>query len=135
MWNAKVKVKNDIALRPWESMSELPNDRRKGNQMETPKCPKCSYYAETYKTPIGKIVSNPAAYNHPANQGKEMVCDDCNACYGKGFVPDIVCSEIRRCFPNDAESILKDLRWSMDHFSFSRWGMYIGIEMDGYIHS
>lgn len=53
--------------------------------------------------------------------------------------PVEVCEEIRRCFPNDAESIINDLRYHSGHWSFVRWGMYVGIDLmsDGtvYIHS
>lgn len=53
--------------------------------------------------------------------------------------PKEVCDEVRRSFPNDAESILKDLRYHSGHWSFVRWGMYVGIDLmrDGtvYIHS
>jgi hypothetical protein len=91
-------------------------------------CPRCSVYSgQGY--PQGKVVRNPYAKGAP-------VFDDCPACDGTGYVPDIVESEIRRCFPEKAEDILKSLRWSSDHFSFMLCGIYVGVEKeDGYIHS
>jgi hypothetical protein len=78
---------------------------------------------------MGKVVRNPYAKGTP-------VLDDCYACDGTGYVPDIVVSEIRRCFPEKAPRILSELRWSMDHFSFMLGGIYVGVEKnDGYIHS
>jgi hypothetical protein len=53
--------------------------------------------------------------------------------------PEEVLAEVRRCFPSDAEAIIKDLRYHSGHWSFVRWGMYVGIDLmrDGtvYIHS
>lgn len=42
-----------------------------------------------------------------------------------------------KAFPYDFEEILRDVKYSSIngcHY-FTRWGMYIGIESDGYIHS
>lgn len=50
-------------------------------------------------------------------------------------IPDVVSESIKKSFPNDASDILASLRWSYDHFSFSKWGMYVGVELDGYIHT
>lgn len=33
------------------------------------------------------------------------------------------------------EFILKQLRWSGDHYSFNFAGMYVGVELDGYMHT
>lgn len=33
------------------------------------------------------------------------------------------------------EGILKELRWSGDHYSFNFAGIYVGIELDGYMHT
>lgn len=53
--------------------------------------------------------------------------------------PEEVRAEVRRCFPNDAESIIGSLHYHSGHWSFTRWGMYVGIDLmrDGtvYIHS
>jgi hypothetical protein len=51
------------------------------------------------------------------------------------IVPDVVSGSIKKSFPDQAMDILKDLRWSGDHYSFSRWGMYVGVELDGHIHT
>lgn len=50
-------------------------------------------------------------------------------------IPDVVSQSIQQAFSKQANDILKELRWSGDHFSFNRWGMYVGVELDGYIHS
>ena len=98
--------------------------------MNAIRCPRCIFHEQSYNAPLGKCVRNPYAALDKA------VHDDCIACNGTGYVPTVVVESICKSFPNDAESIVKDLRWSMDHFSFVRWGMYIGVEVkDGYIHS
>lgn len=33
------------------------------------------------------------------------------------------------------QDILKALRWSGDHYSFYFAGMYVGVELDGYMHT
>lgn len=33
------------------------------------------------------------------------------------------------------EDILKALRWSFGHYSFDFAGMYVGVELDGYMHT
>ncbi len=50
-------------------------------------------------------------------------------------IPDTVSSAIKKSFPDQSSDILDTLRWSYDHFSFNRWGMYVGVELDGYIHT
>lgn len=50
-------------------------------------------------------------------------------------IPDTVSESIKKSFPDQASDILANLRWSYDHFSFNRWGMYVGVELDGYIHT
>jgi len=57
--------------------------------------------------------------------------------YRKGIVPFAVLDAIRNAFPTDAESIIEQLRYhSLDGFwSFNRWGMFVGVEPDGYIHT
>jgi hypothetical protein len=44
---------------------------------------------------------------------------------------------IREAFPKDADTIIAELRWFPLEgcFGFSRWGMFVGIERDGYIHT
>ena len=50
---------------------------------------------------------------------------------------DVVKKAIREAFPKDAEEIIAELRWHFgDGFwSFHRWGMFVGVELDGYIHT
>lgn len=94
------------------------------------RCPKCPYHEQAYQAPLGKILRNPHA-----NTGK-IVWDDCNACNGTGYIPLVVLDSIRNSFPKSYEKIVKDLRWSMDHYSFVIHGMYVGVEVsDGYIHT
>ena len=33
------------------------------------------------------------------------------------------------------ERFLKDLHWSYDHYSFNFAGMYVGVELDGHMHT
>ena len=99
--------------------------------MANPKCGKCSYDAEFHSAPKGKIVRNKYAKGEP-------VFDDCNACNGTGEVPEVVLNSVRRFSRGDdikAELYLSDLRWSGDHYSFMCGNMYVGVEVDGYLHT
>jgi len=51
-------------------------------------------------------------------------------------LPEVV-EAIKNAFPKDADDILKSLRYHAgDNFwSFNRWGMFVGVEQDGFIHS
>lgn len=33
------------------------------------------------------------------------------------------------------ERILRELRWNYDHYCFNFAGMYVGVELDGYMHT
>lgn len=95
------------------------------------RCPKCASHMRMYSAPLGKIVRNPFAI------GPGVVHDDCNACNGTGYVPGVVTKSVRD-FARDNESAdkyLAALRWSGDHFSFNAHGMYVGVELDGYLHT
>jgi hypothetical protein len=94
-------------------------------------CPKCKYYKDYYQAPQGKIIRNPYAI------ANGVVYDDCNACNGTGFIPHVILDAITNFASTDekAKQYIADLRWSMDHFSFQCGGMYVGIELDGYMHS
>lgn len=46
----------------------------------------------------------------------------------------VVTDAIKNAF-KDAGAILPTLRYAGDHYSFTRWGMYVGVEPDGYIHT
>lgn len=52
-------------------------------------------------------------------------------------VEEIVVNNLLNAFPNNAQSILQELKWSPlgGNYFFVRWGMYVGVEPDGYIHS
>jgi hypothetical protein len=97
--------------------------------MQAKRCPRCLNEEQAFNAPLGKVIRNPYA-----KQGSP-VWDDCKACQGTGYVSTIVVNAIVQAFPDKAEKILSELRWSMDHFSFNLHGMYVGIELDGYIHS
>jgi len=46
-----------------------------------------------------------------------------------------VVDAIRKAFPDQADEILAQLRLNRDHWYFQRWGMYVGVEFDGHIHT
>lgn len=48
-----------------------------------------------------------------------------------------VIDSIKKSFPKDAMEILDSLRFDhiMKCFYFTRWGMFVGVELDGFIHS
>lgn len=93
-------------------------------------CPRCKFDQDYYSAPKGKTLRNPAA------EGR--VYDDCKACNGTGEVPTVVLESIRQSLPKVYAEILLDpamLRWSGDHYSFVTGGMYVGVELDGYLHT
>lgn len=51
------------------------------------------------------------------------------------LIPKAVIDAIVKAWPDQAAAILTDLRFAGDHYSFNRWGMYVGVEFDGYIHT
>ena len=52
----------------------------------------------------------------------------------KGF--DVRAVEaVMRAWPDQADEIFAQWKKSSDHYYFTRWGMYVGVEYDGYIHS
>lgn len=46
-----------------------------------------------------------------------------------------VCLAVAEAWPDQAASIFPTMRAMSDHYSFDRWGMYVGVEPDGYIHT
>jgi hypothetical protein len=50
-------------------------------------------------------------------------------------VPRTVIDALLKAWPDQFAEIMKDLRFAGDHYSFTRWGMYVGVEFDGYIHT
>jgi len=55
----------------------------------------------------------------------------------KNQAPAEVLESIINSFPENCEAILKELLYHPgdDYWSFVRWGIFVGIERDGYIHS
>lgn len=51
------------------------------------------------------------------------------------IIPNTVIESIKKSFSDQYTEILKQLKWNRDHFYFERWGMYVGVELDGYIHT
>ncbi len=93
------------------------------------RCPKCIFHCNSYNAPLGKVVRNPYAGLDNAMH------DDCDACNGTGYVPGLIIDAIANAFPKSVNEILTNLRWSGDHYSFIVHGMYVGCELDGYVHS
>lgn len=50
-------------------------------------------------------------------------------------IPRAVVEAIIKAWPDQAVEILGGLQFRGDHYSFSRWGMYVGVEFDGYVHT
>ena len=52
-------------------------------------------------------------------------------------LPKAVIDAIYKRFPDDAIQILQEIAYDNMNgcYFFTRWGMYIGIEEDGYIHT
>lgn len=57
------------------------------------------------------------------------------------LIPVAVIKAICKAWPNEAAEILTKkfqdggLGFMGDHYGMRRWGMYVGVEFDGYIHS
>lgn len=108
--------------------------------MKVIQCPKCHYDASNYQAPKGKVIRNPYA------DLSKAIFDDCNACGGTGHVPEAVVMSIvnfamggpvqsAASLNSKVDVYLASLRWSIDHFSFYVHGMYVGVEVDGYLHT
>jgi hypothetical protein len=98
--------------------------------MDNIRCPRCLYHSQYDNAPLGK---EPRKYNPT---GDVAIYDDCYACSGTGYVQPVVINEIRRCFPDRADSIFANLKWGGDHFYFMLGNIYVGCEVkDGYCHS
>lgn len=53
-------------------------------------------------------------------------------------IPAAVKNAILAAWPDQAEEIIASLRHHKgfdEYYSFQRWGMFVGIELDGYIHT
>ena len=52
-------------------------------------------------------------------------------------IPVAVRESLHKSFGPIATEIIKDLKWDSlnGNYYFVRWNMYIGVEVDGYIHS
>ena len=48
-----------------------------------------------------------------------------------------VADAIDRAFPDDSADVLREMRWDgiCGCWMIEKWGMWIGIETDGYVHS
>ena len=48
-----------------------------------------------------------------------------------------VSDAVLKAFPKDGDTVLKEMQWDSLNgcWMISRWGMMIGIEKDGYIHT
>jgi hypothetical protein len=57
--------------------------------------------------------------------------------YLRGVAPYAVVEAIQSAFPMHADEILASLRYHPgDGFwSFTRWGMFVGVERDGHVHT
>ena len=51
------------------------------------------------------------------------------------IITDVVSASIKNSFPDKFNDIMPSVRWSYDHFSFNYGGMYVGVELDGYVHT
>lgn len=53
-------------------------------------------------------------------------------------IPEAVKKAILAAWPDQADEIISELRHHKgfdEYYSFQRWGMFVGIELDGYIHT
>ena len=94
-------------------------------------CGKCSYYHEYENAPIGKIVTH---IHYGPDAGKN-VQSDCNACKGTGEISEVIINSIKLLYPEKAESILSSMKWHGDHYGFMLGTMYVGCELDGFLHT
>jgi len=56
-------------------------------------------------------------------------------CASNDMIPRAVIDAIIKAWPDQAVEILQELKFNRDHYFINRWGMYVGIEFDGYIHT
>jgi hypothetical protein len=60
-----------------------------------------------------------------------------NALPAGTMIPYAVVQAVVKAWPDQAVEILRDIRPDTLNgcWGFRRWGMYVGVEYDGYIHS
>lgn len=54
-------------------------------------------------------------------------------------IPEAIVESIKRAFPKEADEILAEIEFNGlkfdPYFYFNRWGMFVGVELDGHIHT
>lgn len=85
------------------------------------------------------IAENEVTYDHALGPS----CEPCHKARvlrtkrGQKEVPAVVIESIKQSFPKNAAEILGLLEWDSINrcFYFNMWGMCVGVETDGYIHT
>jgi hypothetical protein len=55
---------------------------------------------------------------------------------GRDFEMDTrAAAALVRAWPDQVDSIMPEVFPNLDHYGVRRWGLYVGIEYDGYIHT
>ncbi len=65
----------------------------------------------------------------PPDKVPDAVIDSIAKSCGMEHYPD------DQCKPLEFERRLRELKWSMDHYFFETHDMYVGVELDGYMHT
>lgn len=85
---------------------------------------------------VPDAVINSIARSHVKFVDPEQVCSIHSAySYGQykhDWSQECLCSEVKMA---EFERILKELRWNFDHYFFNFAGMYVGVELDGHMHT
>lgn len=50
-------------------------------------------------------------------------------------MPEKVALALVKAWPDQVDEIMKSMFHNHDHWAFNRWGMYVGVEYDGHIHT
>ncbi len=86
---------------------------------------------------LGQAAERCADHGGPCREGEKQLLQGGKSDRNPAGASLVAMREIRRCFPDQADEIIQSLRWhGFDRlWSFVRWGHFVGVELDGHIHS
>lgn len=86
---------------------------------------------------LGQASERCADHGGPCREGEKQLLQSGKSDRNPAGATLIVMREIRRCFPDQADEIIQSLRWMgwEKFWSFQRWDHFVGVELDGHIHS
>jgi hypothetical protein len=94
-------------------------------------------YAQEVKAAFG-CATLPTAFTARAEYENVLpVLKELNPGFEINLVPEVVYEAIFKAWPDQATEVVEQLGYDSlnGNWHFNRWGMYVGVEDDGYIHT